>query len=180
MHLRSKTGKNPEVTAFFGDMVFLAPGRHFLSSLIIDDLQGQVGYGVAYIYFNYKEQDKQKPTHILSSLIKQLISHASAQPLPTKLEGFHKAQKSPKFGELYEILLGVTKHFTITFFIFDALDECDQNSQRKELLPLFHRMGSDGMKLLLTSREHPEDIQISFDKIAKMKIWAKDGDVASY
>lgn len=36
------------------------------------------------------------------------------------------------------------------------------------------------MKLFLTSREHPEDVQISFGEIAKMKIWAKDGDVASY
>jgi protease II len=147
---------------------------------MIDNLQGQVGYGVAYIYFNYKEQDKQKPTHVLSSLTKQLISQASTQPLPEKLENFHKDQKTPNSGELYDILLDVTKFFTRTFFIFDALDECDQSSQRKELLPLFHRMGGNGMKLFLTSREHPEDVQISFEKISKMKLWAKDEDVATY
>lgn len=150
------------------------------SSLMIDDLQGQAGYGVAYIYFNYQEQDKQKPTHVLSSLIKQLISQESAQPLPKELENFHKDQKTPNSEELYRILLHVVKPFTRTFFIFDALDECDQNGQRKELLPLFHRMGKDGMNLFLTSRDHPADIQFSFDKTAKVKLWAKDEDVASY
>lgn len=36
------------------------------------------------------------------------------------------------------------------------------------------------MSLFLTSREHPEDIQQSFENTAKIMLWAKDEDIAYY
>ncbi|KAI5844613.1 hypothetical protein DFP73DRAFT_526986 [Morchella snyderi] len=49
--------------------------KTFLSSLVIDRLQEQAlskQYGVAYIYFNFKEGDKQISSHVLASIVKQL------------------------------------------------------------------------------------------------------------
>lgn len=66
------------------------------------------------------------------------------------------------------------------FLVFDALDECDQESQRKELLPLFHRVSKDGASQFLTSRHYPEDIQDSFSNIPKIELTAKEEDIESY
>lgn len=84
--------------------------------------------------------------------------------------------------ELYDALLAVSRLFSRVFFVFDALDECHPERQRKELLPLFHRMAkdSDQIHLFLTSRQYPEDIQDSFCDAAKIEISAKDEDVEMY
>lgn len=82
--------------------------------------------------------------------------------------------------ELYTALVVTSKSFSRVLFVFDALDECEQKIQRKELLPLFHRMGKDGISLFLTSRQHPEDIQESFSGITKIELTAKEKDIQSY
>jgi hypothetical protein len=55
-------------------------------------------------------------------------------------------------------------------------------NQRKELLPLFHRICAHGPKLhiFITGRDYSEDIQCSFEKSSKIKLWAKDDDIESY
>lgn len=139
-------------------------------------------YGMAYIYFNYSEQSQQKLVNILASLVKQLA--CQIQYLPEEIEDLHERlesqQKRPTVDELYHILLVVIKSFNQTFVVCDALDECDPKTQRKELLPLFHRMENDGVNLFLTSREYPEDIQESLHNSAKVRIWAKEEDIARY
>ncbi|RPB11342.1 hypothetical protein P167DRAFT_565918 [Morchella conica CCBAS932] len=44
----------------------------------------------------------------------------------------------------------------------------------------FSSYGRERYKLILTSREYPEDIQESFSKPIKNNLWARDGDIASY
>lgn len=154
---------------------------------MVDELQAQAQippahHGVAYIYFNYIEQDQQKPADVLASLVKQLT--CQVRHLPPKIGGMYdelkRLQKRPSLEELYTMLQVVTKSFGRTFIVCDALDECNQETQRKKLLPLFHRMEKDGINLFITSREYPEDIQHSFQGSAKIKLWAKDEDIASY
>lgn len=154
-----------------------------LSSLVIDHLLAQAqssSYGVAYIYFNFKEQEQQKPEHVLGSLLKQLATQAPDTHFSKGLEVAYNQKKRPTLEQLYTILLAVTKSFEQTFIICDALDECQQGAQRTELLPLFHRMAQDGIGLFLTSREHPEDIQHSFKDTNKIRLSAQDDDIASY
>lgn len=66
------------------------------------------------------------------------------------------------------------------FIVFDALDECDEDSQRAKLLPLFHQMADVGAGLFITSRQHPEDIQESFKEVVKIELSAKSDDIKSY
>lgn len=126
--------------------------------------------GVAYFYFEYQEQERQTPTKVLASLVRQLATQASI--LPAEIIALYDTQgakgRDPKFEELYAVLLAVFKCFGEVFLVFDALDECDVKFRRKEVLPLLHRMGRSGARLFVTSRQYPEDIWESFHGTATM------------
>lgn len=136
-------------------------------------------YGVAYTYFEYKERGRQTPVNILASLVTQLASQIPE--LPAEIEKLHSKLESrgkkPMFDELYNALVATFKSFDQIFLIFDALDECDPKSQRRELLPLFHRMRKSGARLFVTSRQYPEDIQESFHDSAKIELIPKKEDI---
>lgn len=151
-------------------------------SFIIDRLQtSQEVYGVAYVYFDYKDQDQQNLTSVLASLGKQL-AHQTHQSLPKELEYLYDElsyqQQRPSLEQLYKILLKLTSFFDKTFIICDSLDE--YQGRRKELLLLFHRMEGNGIRLFLTSRENCNDVKESFQNSAKIKLCASDKDLASY
>ncbi|KAF8246653.1 hypothetical protein K440DRAFT_683829 [Wilcoxina mikolae CBS 423.85] len=163
-------------------------GKTFLCSNVIDYLRNRAlaaQYGVAYIYFNYKEQDQQKPVDILASLVKQL-AHQSLR-LPAHLEELHDKftqgeyeGKRPTYKELYTALIETSKSFAQTFIICDALDECDRQEQREILLPLFHRMGERGIRLFMTSRRYPDDIEDSYRHVPEIEIFAHEDDIRRY
>lgn len=152
---------------------------------MIDHFQTQAqeaNYGVAYVYFDYKEKNQQTPLRVLASLVKQLalpLRHlpAEIEKMYDKLE--HQG-KQPSLEELLTTLIAVSNSFDRVFLIFDALDECSQKSQRKELLPLFHRMGEGGANLFITSRHYPEDIKRSFCDVAQIELSATRQDIRSY
>lgn len=145
--------------------------------------------GVAYVYFNYKDQNQQMPVTILRSLIKQLITrpHACAldSPIPQKVQSLYNnncaAESTPKLGDLRDALVESLKLFTQTFFVFDALDEC-QKHVRKDLLPLIHWIADSGTR----SRLYPQDILTSLTStdsnryIQRLDIEAKEEDVIIY
>lgn len=87
---------------------------------------------------------------------------------------------APSIEQLYSALLAQTKSLDRAYVLFDALDECDAERQRRQLLPLFHRMHADGMNVFVTSRQHPEDIQDSFCESPKMELSPHEQDVQSY
>ncbi|KAI5840036.1 ankyrin repeat-containing domain protein [Morchella snyderi] len=162
-------------------------GKTFISSLLIDYLQGRAtkaNHGVAYIYFNYQEQNQQEPRDFLASILKQLACQLESLPkeIEELYEGLGKRHGRPTIEDLSTILFKLSKSFTRTFIICDALDECDPGKQRKMLLPLFHQMAKNGIYVFLTSREYPEDIQISLQgsASAKIRLWAKDEDITFY
>lgn len=151
---------------------------------MIDSLRVEAkinGYSVGHIYFNYKEQEQQTPTKALASLVKQLAYQARYVPdaLEKHCDELQKEQLA--IQRLYISLLDISERFTKTFFIFDALDECDQVNQRRELLSLFHRICAHGPKIhmFIIGRAYSGDIQSSFKRSSKIKRWAKD-DIESY
>lgn len=152
---------------------------------MIDHLQDKASaanYGVAHIYFNFKEQDQQQPVHILGSLAKQLAGRI--QTLPKVIEELHRKlthqMSDPTQEELYGALLSTFGSFDQTFLVFDALDECDPRGQLEKLLPLFHRMAEDGADLFLTSRSGQDDISESFRDVPTIELTAKDHDITTY
>jgi hypothetical protein len=152
--------------------------------MMIDYLQeysSETGCGLAYIYFNYKEHLEQKPAAILASIIKQLSSQLLN--LPKVVQDLYGRlallKRRPSFRDLESILVAISKLFPQTYIVCDALDECPQ-SQRRELLPFFLRIGLQKINLFLTSRDYPEDIQCFFENSAKVRLSARDDDITSY
>lgn len=154
------------------------------SSLVVDHFQTQLQstHGIGHIYFDYKEQDNQKPAQVLASLIKQLLSQTLQ--LPAEVDNLYKKLKrhgkKPSIEELYTLLLVAARLFPRVFFVFDALDECHPENQRRVLLPLFQKMGNDGINLFLTSRPHPQDIQDSLKDTVKIELSAQEQDIVIY
>jgi hypothetical protein len=145
------------------------------SSVVIDHFQERkitANYGLAYVYFDYREQEQQGPYQILASLVKQLLFQLI--PLPPPVDELYKRLephgKRPSLDELYSILQISFTEFDQVFLIFDALDECDQKRQRKALLPLFHRLAQSGTHIFVTSRQHPEDIRDSMSASASIEL----------
>lgn len=96
---------------------------------MIDSLRVEAkinGYSVAHIYFNYKEQEQQTPTKALASLVKQLAYQARYVPDALEKHCDERQKEQLAIQKLYISLLDISERFTKTFFIFDALDECDQ------------------------------------------------------
>lgn len=155
------------------------------SSLVIDFLLAQaidLKSGVAYIYFDYQEQKRQTPDTVLASLIRQLATQIphSVEEVEILYDRLGEKDMKPTFQEKYTALVATFKWFSRVFFVFDALDECHQENQRDELLPLFQRLCEDGASIFLTSRPHPEDIQIHLSEVAKIELSAQDGDIECY
>lgn len=159
--------------------------RFHKSSVIIDHIQARArasNYGLAYVYFDYMEQTQQTLGLVLASLVKQLLGQLPQ--IPTGIQDLHErlrgGQKRPSFEDLFGTLRAILTKFSRIFLVFDALDECDQENQRKDLLPLFHRLVGLGINVFLTSRPHPEDIQLSLSNAEKVMILAKKEDIAIY
>lgn len=152
---------------------------------MIDHLQehaSEARYGVVHIYFNYKEQHKQRPIDILASLVKQLGNqHPESLAVLEHLQNrSQKDKRTPTEDELYITLLELSKAFIHIFIIFDALDECDRSKQRETLLPMCHKMGKDGFTLFITSRRSADDLQESFSAVPRVEIEAHELDIRSY
>lgn len=68
-----------------------------------------------------------------------------------------------------------------TFFVLDALDECDFSKHRKALLQTLHDLSQlPQTRLLVTSRSHIQDIAKSFHRIPQIVIEAHDEDLEEY
>lgn len=147
----------------------------------LEEMAPAANYGVTHIYFDYSHRENRQAVHVLACLIKQL---AYRKPqLPKAIEDLYddltEKGSTPTLEQLYGTLLSVIELYDRTFCVFDALDECDPNSQRTEILSLVHRMRKDGISFFVTSREYP-DIQESFRDMPKIKLSANQDDIRKY
>jgi hypothetical protein len=137
--------------------------------------------GVAYIYFSYKEQGSQGPSNILGSLIKQLYQQLPQPPqLPPHLKNLTSDRRTASKEDFFSALAEASTSFSRIFLVFDALDECDRETQRETLLPMLHRMRKNGFRIFMTSRRYADDIEDSFRNAPRIEIIAHDDDIKSY
>lgn len=157
-----------------------------LRSKIVDDLKSrfpQPDVGIAYVYCDFKERASQTPEMILGIVLQQLLSHQrpSLQSRTIALyNNFMKQQKRPSVTELLSAIVSTSEEFTRIFLVFDALDECDEEMQRKDLLSCLEQLSQAPFKILVTSRPHPIDIRTSFKEAAKATIYANSNDIEAF
>jgi hypothetical protein len=116
-------------------------GKTILTAITIDDLtmrfRSEADIGIAYLYCNFRRQDKQKANDLLASLLKQLSQERAS--LPDSVKALYKKHKDkrtrPSFDEISKTFQSVTAMFSKVFIIIDALNKCQTtNSCQTRLL----------------------------------------------
>lgn len=108
---------------------------------------------IAYIYFDYKSEEKQTGDYIVRTLLKQLLSPLDLVPpeLGEVYDSCCSEFKDPEKVVLSSQLLSATAKFSNVFIMLDALDECS-NQTLKEVIDLIRRFKDSGIKVFCTFR----------------------------
>lgn len=159
-------------------------GKTILTSIVVDDLwnrfQSDDTVGIAYLYCNFQQQDKQKAEDLLASLLKQLAQ--SRPSLPDSVKSLHKSRKRTRLSldEISRTLHSAAAMYSRIFIIVDALDECQaRDGHRTRFLSELFKLRSYGANIFATSRSIPE-ITGSFDGSISLEIRATDDDIRKY
>lgn len=137
--------------------------------------------GIAFIYCNYREREKQTTVNLVASLLKQLIQ--TKLVIPSKLCSLYKQhirrKSRPTLVECSELLYLELAACSRAFIIVDALDECDETrGTRSDLISQLLRLPSS-TSLMITSRDVPS-IQLELSRFCRLEIRASDADVKTY
>ncbi|EHK21166.1 uncharacterized protein TRIVIDRAFT_153015 [Trichoderma virens Gv29-8] len=132
-------------------------GKTFQMAILVNHLLenfNQENVGVAYLYYNYKTQQNQKPEHMLASLVKQLAQSSKIFPKGLyQLRDRHSPTKTrPFLGELSNALENVIQSFSRVYILIDALDEGDDDDRTTFLREMFAIQAKTKLNLFATSR----------------------------
>ena len=156
------------------------------SSHIIDilrDKRANEDFAIAFLYFDYRDQTSQSPENMVASLVRQVAENKPSIPSPVMglYSKFGSQSKNPQLEDLERTLMMTCLDFEQTFIIIDALDECDESNHRRVFLGVLERMSKRrDIRLLLTSRPHPQDIRNALKSGLQICIEANDMDLRAY
>lgn len=104
--------------------------------------------------------------------------------LPGEVKGLYEKlqpmRKTPDLRELVDAIIFVSRHFSRVWLFFDALDECDEITQRVDILSTIQRFMRENIGGFATSRSHSEDIQSTFKMTTKIELLARETDIKSF
>ncbi|KAJ7585757.1 hypothetical protein C8J56DRAFT_1087843 [Mycena floridula] len=162
-------------------------GKTILSSIIINHLQliADPTMAVLYTYCDYTRHADQNPTQLLGALLKQLVQHRHS--ISDHLLTLHTTCLSqgadPTITELITALHTEASLYSHVHIIVDALDECSEDNQARELFFSTHPQGlwslPDNVHILITSRDILT-ISQKFQSIPRIPIEAKNEDLQTY
>ncbi|KAK6525995.1 hypothetical protein TWF281_011036 [Arthrobotrys megalospora] len=164
-------------------------GKTFLTSIVVDHLcrffSNTSAVGIAYVYFNFKHKNEQTIYNILASLLKQLAQRQYSLPASIKdLYDQHKNNRTwPSTNEITKALQAITKLYSSTFIVVDALDECQISDYcRNNFLSTIFRLYTQcGINIFATSRHIQEIIeQFKHQGSTTLEIRAHEEDLRSY
>ncbi|KAJ4167534.1 hypothetical protein NW754_011351 [Fusarium falciforme] len=162
-------------------------GKTILSSIVVEELmkqfQDDTSVCVAYIYFNYQQQENQTIDQVFGSLLRQLVAHQSNIPATVEeLYKEHTRQGSKLvFEEVCDLIHRLSSLYSRVFIIVDALDECPlRNGRRNTILSEFMELQTAlSANIMCTSRPIPE-IEAWFSKAVSVEVRASEHDVRKY
>ena len=105
-------------------------GKTIITAIVVDHLctrfENDGSIGIAYLYCNFRQQQDQQPTDLLSSLLAQFVQGQPAVPERMKsLYERHEVKRTrPSFDEISQVLQSIMTSYSRTFVLIDALDEC--------------------------------------------------------
>ncbi|KAH8682874.1 hypothetical protein BGZ60DRAFT_443458, partial [Tricladium varicosporioides] len=163
-------------------------GKTILTSIIINNLQRGEDFendntACIYVYFDYKDQQRQDLTNILSSLLAQLIRIRTV--ISPEVKNLHNTLKTkgmyPSPEEHLQMLKSQVRSFSKVFIVVDALDECLNDAKAStmdEFLEALRQL-PENVHFLFTSRP---DISIGskIEADRSIDIVARDSDLKLY
>jgi Cdc6-like AAA superfamily ATPase len=162
-------------------------GKTILTSVVVENLytwfQNDQSVGIAYIYFNFQQQDKQKTEDLLASLLKQLAQ--SLPSLPDSVKSLYEIHKDkgtrPFLDEISTTLRSVATMYSRVFIVVDALDECETTHGCRTgfLSEIFKLQANNEANFFATSRPL-QDIIKRFEGCVILEISANSEDVERY
>ncbi|KAH0538579.1 hypothetical protein FGG08_004829 [Glutinoglossum americanum] len=159
-------------------------GKTVLVSFIINFLQqnfDKTDIGIAYIFCNYKEAEKQTPTNLMADLLRQFLLRKSVIPgeLKALYESHALKRTRPSLGEFSRLLQVAAGGFSKIFVVIDALDECPETGEIRDILLDQIRSLQPKISLLVTSR-HISNIELQLQSAVRLEIRATDEDITNY
>lgn len=162
-------------------------GKTILTAIVINDITARFAYDeairIAYIYCNFRRQNKQKVEDLLASLLKQLSQGQPSLPESiSNLYDWHKDKRTlPLLDEISEALRLVAAIYSRVFILIDALDECQISYDCRTIFlkEIFHLQATCGMNFFATLRFIPQ-ISERFSCNMRLEIRARDQDVQKY
>ena len=166
-------------------------GKTILTSLVISHLESRIAAFkpmVAYIFFDYKDQERQTVKAILCSLLRQVIE--SVGEIPQSIQQIYDTLPPEKevntmdehqcVSLLEDLIRNEPRD---TFLIFDALDECpdiDHNSNevRSRITSAMKSLATVG-RLFITARPHVHPATV-VPGCHRLEIRATDRDMRCY
>ncbi|KAL9076365.1 MAG: hypothetical protein Q9161_001081 [Pseudevernia consocians] len=138
---------------------------------------------IGFVHFDYQDQRSQSPENVIARLLRQVASQHPVLP-PSLLElyvKFGKQNPRPQVEDLELTLLDVCQNVDQIFIAIDALDECDERTSRKRFLRFLATLQQNpSIRLFVTSRPYPKDIQKAFDSAPQITVEASDADLRKY
>lgn len=135
--------------------------------------------GVAFIYCNYNDPQKQTAINLIGCVLQQLMlqSHNLADELSVCFEDHRRTKRLPSISEYSSLLRSAAGYFSKLVIIIDALDECLPDT-REIIMGEFGRVSS-GFLVLATSRYIVNDLPGSCSSIP-IQLQTDDMDIRAY
>ncbi|KAI9853123.1 MAG: hypothetical protein M1824_001536 [Vezdaea acicularis] len=137
--------------------------------------------GIAFIYFDYKEEAIQTPLNIVSSLLKQLLQNRVK--LCSDLKPFcnrHWRQNTrPSLSEISKVLQNVLTSHDRVFVVIDALDECPEKDGIRATFLRWLKDLVKNMSMVVLSRPNVH-IDQEFKGVTRLEIRATEEDIVTY
>ena len=158
--------------------------------MVIDHLQSSTNFSkiaVAYVYFDYKNNETQNVLVILYNLLRQLLEQLDTVPqeLQRNFESFSSRRKENKMtlDECYSFIQNISQKFGKVFLVFDAVDECpvhdtNSNELRPKIISMIQKVSSSA-RTFVTSRPHVNLAQDLNDCIS-IDVRASHSDMYAY
>lgn len=133
-------------------------GKTILTAIVIENLHTRFSndpaVGIAYNYYNFKNQDQQTAAKLMASLLRQLCF--SQSPLPEVVKSLYDrhfySKTQPSLDEIASALQTVIKTFSRAFIAIDALDECQTQERSLILSEIFKIQAECNANIFATSR----------------------------
>ena len=149
----------------------------------------EAGVYLVYFYFDYGDRESMSPAMVIRSLAKQLLAHDKYLPEEVlRMYEESKDSSTPDMNAAQQLFLHAMAGRSTVYIVLDALDECEETRCRKPLIDFLYKLQDrrypfdDGpnIRIFVTSRHYPADIQEAFSMAQQLQVEAHSSDVRAF